>query len=183
MLPIRLTCIARLAAILRFRFSRAKEADQWMEKLVTANPKSAKAHSLRGGYLVTIGLGDEALAEASLALELAPDDRDTLRLAVQCSLIKGQIDQARGYAAHGIELYPDNIALYAAVADVEMQAGNYDRAIELLEKGLKVTNRNPYLLDTLAQVLIDSRQLEQAAADHPGTAEPARVFQEPTRIP
>ena len=44
----------QLAGLLRYHLSRAKEADQWMDELVKANPKSAKAHLLRGEYLLTI---------------------------------------------------------------------------------------------------------------------------------
>ena len=160
--PDQVEVYSRLAAILRFRFSRAKEADQWMEKLVTANPKSAKAHTLYGSYLANVGSGDEALSEALQALQLAPNDREALRLAAHCCIAKGEIDLARQYAEHGIELYPDNVTMYAALADVEMQAQNQDKAIQVLEKGLKVTDRSPYLLDSLAQVLIDARQLERA---------------------
>ena len=66
-----------------------------MEKLVTTNPKSPKAHALRSSYLKNIDANDEALAEALQALELAPDDRDALRLAAQCALAKGQLDAAQ----------------------------------------------------------------------------------------
>jgi cellulose synthase operon protein C len=160
--PDQVDVYPRLATELRFRFSRPKEADQWMESLVAANPKSAKAHSLRGAYLSNAGLSDDALSEALQSLQLAPDDRDSLRLAAQCSIVKGETALARQYAERGIELYPDNVAMYVALADVEMQAQNQDKALEVLEKGLKVTNRNPFLLDSLAQALIDVRQLERA---------------------
>lgn len=166
----------RLAEILRVRFSRAKEADQWMEKLVTANPRSAKAHLLRSGYLSGVGQADDALSEALQSLQLATDalsqspqsqqladeHSDALRLAAKCSLAKGETQLAREYAERGTELYPKNVVMYSTVADVELQLRNYDKAIQVLEKGLEATQRSPYLLDTLAQVLIDAGQLDRA---------------------
>ncbi len=128
-----------LARILRSRFSRPKEADQWMENLVKFNPKSAKAHLMRCDYLKNAGLLDEALEEALSALELAPDDRDALLMAAQCSLAANQVEPARRYALRGIELYSYNVLMYATLADVEIQAGNRDKAIEAFEKGLKAT--------------------------------------------
>ena len=39
------------------------QADQWMDKLVKVNPKSAQAHFLRGRYLTSIpGRGDEGFS-------------------------------------------------------------------------------------------------------------------------
>ena len=49
--PSQVEVYPRLASVLRYHLGREKEADQWMEKLVAANPKSAQAHYLRGSYL------------------------------------------------------------------------------------------------------------------------------------
>ena len=39
--PSQVEVYPRLASVLRYHLGREKEADQWMEKLVAANPKSA----------------------------------------------------------------------------------------------------------------------------------------------
>ena len=49
--PSQLTAYVQLAELLRYRFQKPEEADGWMEKLVRVNPKSYKAHYLRGKYL------------------------------------------------------------------------------------------------------------------------------------
>ena len=173
--PVGCEVYPRLASVLRYHLGREKEADQWMEKLVTANPKSAPAHYLRGGHLKGLGANDEALKEARKSLELAPDNRDGLRLAAQCCITDKQIDKAREYAARSIKLYPNDIDMYAVLADIELQTGNQDKAVAVIEDGLKATSRNPQLLWDLASVLIDLGKpneadkviRELATADYP----------------
>jgi tetratricopeptide (TPR) repeat protein len=151
-----------LAAVLRYRFSRNKEADQLMERLVRTNPESVRAHILRGSYLKDTNAPDEALKEAKKSLELAPDNRDSLWLAAQCYLAKQQFGLARECTTRGIELYPDNVGLFLTMAEIEMRAGKREKAIEAIDQGLKVTERNPQLLWAKANLLIDLNQLKEA---------------------
>ena len=152
----------RLASVLRYHLGRDKEADQWMEKMVAANPKSAEAHFLRGSYLKSLEANDEAFKEAQKSLELAPDNRDGLWLAAQCCLSKRQFAEARDYATRSIKLYPNNIGMYTVLADIELRAGNRDKAVAAIEDGLKATARNPQLLWGLANVLIDVGKPKEA---------------------
>ena len=135
--PKQIGAYARLGAVLRRHFSHNEEADRWMKKLVEANPKLAGAHHLRGGYLRAIGAEDEAVKEAQIALQLAPDNRDTLLLATQCYLDKEEYQKARDCAARGIKLFPSNVELYIALADIELRSGNRDKAVAALQQGLK----------------------------------------------
>ena len=52
--------------------------------------------------------------------------------------------------------------MYAVLAEIEMRDGKQDKAIETLQKGLKVTERTPQLLEKIAEVLIEIRRLEEA---------------------
>ena len=148
--------------VLRQHLSGGDEAEVWMDKMVETNPKSAKAHFLRGGYLKNLGSNDEAYKEALLSLELEPDNRDGLWLASQCCLAKRDFDKAREYANHCIKLYPSNLNMYTTLADIEMNAGDRDEALAALEKGLEATARNPQLLWGLANVQIDAKLPKEA---------------------
>lgn len=156
------TAYAMLAGLLRSHFSQPKEADGWMEKLVEVNPKSSKAHFLRGRYLFAVGSRDEALVETSKALQLAPDDASVLLLAAICHKVKGEYDEARRCASHGIELRPNTVIMYTTLADIELRAGNRDEAVAALEQGLKATNRNAQILRGMANLLIVLGKLETA---------------------
>lgn len=158
------TAYSKLAGLLRHRLSNPKEADQWMAKLVKVNPKSYKAHYLRAAYLASrqVHLADEALQEACKARELAPDDVDVLLLVAECNAAKGKYDNARDCLVHGIKVHPSSILMYRAMSEVESRAGNRDKAVAALQKGIKATDRNPTLLWELAGLLIDTNKLDQA---------------------
>jgi len=161
--PTLVDAYPRLAAVLRSRLSRPKEADQVMEKLVKVNPQSARAHVLRGNYLKSIDdSSDEALQEAIAAMALKPNDRDAMWLAAQCYLAKSDYAKARDFATRGIKLYPSAINLYTVLADIELRSGNRQQAIEALQAGLKATERSPQLLWSMANLLIDVKQLDDA---------------------
>ena len=160
--PTRVEVYPRLAGVLRYHSSQIKEADQWMEKLVQNNPKSAQAHFLYGSYLKSIDADDKAMKEALKALSLSPDNRDALWLAAQCYLSKDDFEKARSHAQRGIKLYPDNITMYTTLADIELRAGKRDKAINALQDGLKATERSPQLLWSKANLLIDVNRLKDA---------------------
>ena len=139
------------------------EADQWMDKLVKVNPKSAQAHFLRGRYLTSIpGRGDEAFLEAMKAQSLDPDDSEILRLAATCHAQKGEFDKARECLTHGIKLHPENIILYTTLCTVEKQSRDSDKALDVLQQGLKATGRNMYLLWSMADLMIDIGKLKES---------------------
>ena len=164
--PKQVDAYPRLAGVLRYQLSRPKEADQWMEKLVKVNPDSFKAHLLRGSYLKNIDANDEALKESLIALKLAPKEGDELRdalwLAAQCSAAKEKYDDARNYAQQGIKLFPGNVVLYTTLADVELRSGQREKAVEVLDQGLKATHDDPQLLWAKANLLIDTNKIPEA---------------------
>ena len=135
-----------------------------MAKLVKANPKSYKAHYLRAAYLAhpSVHQDDEALRRGCKARELAPDDADVLLLAAECNMAKQKYDNARDCLAHGIKLHPSNIRYVQALSDVELRAGNRDKAVAALQEGIKATDRNPSLLWHMANLLIDANKLDEA---------------------
>ena len=119
--PEQVTAYFTLASLLRSNLSQPEEADKVMKTLVEANPKSSRAHFLRGTYLNAIGRRDEALQEAATALKLDPDDLDILGLAAVCNLVKKDFDEARRCATHGIEQHPDAVSLYLILAQIELR--------------------------------------------------------------
>ena len=160
--PHQLTAYVKLANLLRSQLSKPDEADQWIDYLVKVNPKSAKAHYYRSRYLGTVHRNDEAIAEAAKALELAPDDADILLQAAICNIAKQRYDKARECLVHGIKVHPTNVFMPKLLSDIELHAGNRDQAIAVLQNGVKATDRNPWLLWHLANLLIDANKLEDS---------------------
>lgn len=160
--PNQVTAYWQLASLLRSRYNQPKEADEWMDKLIAANPDSAQAHFLRGRYLLVTGSGEQALEEAEKALKLDPNDSEIIWLAAVCNSTQGKLDAARKIAQRGIELHPDVVAMYKTLSDIEKQAGDREKALAVLEQGLTATKRDPTLLMETANLLIESNKLDQA---------------------
>ena len=160
--PNHFSAYSELAKLLRSRLSRPEDADQWMDKLVAANPDADESYSMRGRYLLSIGMNDEALEDALKALKLAPKKSETLWLAAVCNLAVGKYDEARDCATRGVELFPDEIRLYTTLADIELRSGNRDKAVTALQNGLRVTGRSLQLLWSLANLMIDLDNFDEA---------------------
>ena len=169
--PSQVQVYPRLASVLRYHSGRDKEADQWMEKMVAANPKSAQAHFLRGSYLKSLEPNDEAFKEAQKSLELAPDNRDGLWLAAQCCLSKNQFAQAHDYATRSIKLYPNNVGMYTVLADIELRAGNQDKAVAAMRGRAEGHGAEPATPLGPGERADRRRQAEGGGEDDPGTGD------------
>ena len=108
------------------------------------------------------GANQEAIAEAAKVLELTPDDSEALSLTARCYLMMNEFAKARAYAARGVQLYPSRLNGYVNMVDVEMRAGQNDKALAILRQGLKVLPRSSHLLWLLANLLIDMDKLQEA---------------------
>ena len=151
-----------LAEVLR-QLDRPAEADAWMDKMVQANPASARAHLLAGQYLTGIGREKEARQQAEKALELAPKDFDALLLASRLAAARAAFDQARDYAQQAIDAAPRNAAGYSILAQIEVLSGNRNQAIARLETGAEQTqSRDEGLLWELARLRIQAGDLGRA---------------------
>lgn len=161
--PAQLQAYRYLAIVLRFRLNEGERADEWIRTMIQANPESLDARLLAGNYFQSAGAFEEAVVEASKAIELAPDNRDSLWLMAQCELGRGDLPAARRHAAEGIEKHPEHVPMYAIAADVALREGNRDEAIGLVQQGLGTTKRDPQLLWYLGNLLVDGNSIDQAA--------------------
>jgi len=176
--PDHLDAYARLAAVLRDLLDRPAEADQWIAKMLENNPQSAHAHGLAANYYLNTESYDQALAEAQESLKLDPEGQEALWLGSRCAVgqarqllqkrqaeeAKTLLQQARDYAKRGVELYPHDVPLRLAQADVELASGNAPRAVELLQEGLRAVGDHPDLLWRLGNLLIDLKRPDEAQA-------------------
>lgn len=168
--PLKLGVYLRLANLLRRRLDRAAEADTWMAKMVTSNPDSCEAHVYRGSYLRATAKPNKdregrlalAIEEAAKALKLAPDNQGALLLAAQCALEKKEFDKARDHARRAAELYPQSVAVYMTLADIEVQSGKRKEAIAWLRQGLQKIPGQQDLLWTRALLLADEGKTDEA---------------------
>ena len=152
----------RLASLLRVRLERPAEADKAMQKLVENNPDSTKAYVYRGNYLRSIGSTEEAMKTSEQALEISADDQDALLLAAQCAMASGDLVKARKYAEHCLENHRDIGIIYTVLAEIFLRGEDREKAIDILDQGLKETKNAAPILWFKANLLIDNENVDQA---------------------
>jgi TolB-like protein/DNA-binding winged helix-turn-helix (wHTH) protein/Tfp pilus assembly protein PilF len=104
-------------ANVRFRFDwNWPEAEREFKRGLELNPNDAFAHTAYGLFLGITGRLDEALAEATLALNLdplAPQVREVREVIYSWS---GRLDDAIAESRRTLELYPDFVSAHSALA-------------------------------------------------------------------
>jgi tetratricopeptide (TPR) repeat protein len=125
------------------------EASELLRRSISMDPDFALSHAYLAlvlGIGIRIGLlGDsdqlvsEAIAEASLALELDDMDSNVLGIA-GCALADvGQTNRAIPILKTAVELNPNNAQAIAAIGTAYFMEGCLDEAIEQLSLGIKIS--------------------------------------------
>ncbi|MCS6850891.1 MAG: tetratricopeptide repeat protein [Gemmataceae bacterium] len=192
------------AHLLRRRLDRADEAEAVINTLVERNPRSADAFLARARFRLESLPLEQALEKGLLALaeqdvaaarQLEPEAANVLLAASDVAQLNALLaqrggdttkahaltEQARQYLRRGIDLHPQSVRMYQALAWLELSVPRPAEAVRWLNQGLsRVTNprERSELLWTLAEVQIqegspdDARQTIQQlrAANYPAAA-------------
>ena len=178
--PNRLEPYVMMAFVQGAKLNNVPKALETLDQMVTRNPKNPKSYFNRGEWLLrqlsdsksTLRRGSDFDAEKQLhqiisdvnqALELDPDDQDSLILAAQVAQATNRRDEARELFLRGIEKYPLNPQFYKLLAVMEMDSGNPKAALEVIEKGLTAVPKNLDLQWNQARLLIEMRNFDSAA--------------------
>lgn len=151
------------------------EASNLLRQSITLDPDFALSHAYLAlvlGIGIRIGLlGDadnlvpEAIAEASLAMELDDMDSNVLGIA-GCALSDvGQISRAIPILRNAIELNPNNAQAIAAIGTAYFMEGRLDEAILNLSLGIKISPADSRLAvwySALSMAYLRSGDLENA---------------------
>lgn len=131
----------RLANVLRFRLNKPEEADKAIEKMVESYPGNYRVYLDRSRYRRLSKLPGGA-ADLDKALALADRDPDVYVEMASAAATEGR--QANGAARQilddGLKKNPSSLALYNALALLDLKSDRPDQAIETLERGLNTTD-------------------------------------------
>jgi tetratricopeptide (TPR) repeat protein len=173
--PSHVETYVRLANVLRLDSKSqpglAKEAGQWMDELVKQNEGDFHAHLARWNYQRVFGnlsepkKLEEAGRDVTRALEIAPDEADTLLAAAELEKHRHNLDTARSHLETGVKLHSQDARLYQALALLELAASRREQAIATLQNAARVINgANRFnILWDLANLLIDGKDTKQAS--------------------
>ena len=144
--------------LLRDRAKDPVTAKGVITSMVTANPKSGRAHLVRWKYQIQSGekADDQDIAAA---LKLAPDDPEVLITAAGLALRAKKSAEARTLIERGLKLHPKNSTFYVLASSLELQEAHPDRAEAVIREGVKAIPSDAQLAFLLTDLLISQNKL------------------------
>jgi tetratricopeptide (TPR) repeat protein len=167
-------CYVHLALLLVRRLNRPlQEADELMDALVMANDRSYQAYLERACYRrefksTKVAPAERAAelaqadADAAAARRLAPEEAGPLLVSAELAQERGEVKVAREYLEQAIRSHPKDPALYEALARLETGAKRPHEAVACLRRGLEQLPGQKSILFTLAGLLIQIGDLQEA---------------------
>jgi tetratricopeptide (TPR) repeat protein len=170
------------AQVLR-RLKRPEDADQVMEDLVEKNKtlvrknetaaqrngRNAAARLAAARYYAGLRLWEKVKGHILPVVKgtkddkaLAPDNAEACRLAADMARAHGNREEARSYLEHGLAKHAGNVSLAVQLAQLELEAGQRDKAREHLRPILKSLPDKVGELWELGNVLLQAGEDGQA---------------------
>ncbi|MBL9123927.1 MAG: tetratricopeptide repeat protein, partial [Planctomycetaceae bacterium] len=136
----------RQLAVLQFQQLDDKELmNKTLDEMIAANPESGTAYLTRFQFRSQEGRKEEAAADLAKALELAPDDINTLLTAAQVAEAAEDFATALQHLETAVAKHPEDFRPYLSLARIERRQNRLDAAIANIERGLKALPKNPEL--------------------------------------
>jgi TolB-like protein/DNA-binding winged helix-turn-helix (wHTH) protein/Tfp pilus assembly protein PilF len=113
-------------------------AEDEFKQAIALKPNDALAHGSYAGYLLAMERLDEAAKESERARDLDPFSAQVNWWVGQLLYHARRYDDALRQNRRGLEMYPDNAALYDAMADVYEQTKSFAEAFAARSQALKL---------------------------------------------
>jgi len=140
-----------------------READACASKLFALGEHSASGWQLRGWIAYSRGYIQDAVRDLKIALNLEPNNSDTLLLVCNCYLISGRVAAARPLLARLLAVDPLTPVTRCMPGFADIMEGNLEAAIEPYRQMFEMDQSNPMARLFFAWVLILNRR--HAAVD------------------
>jgi non-specific serine/threonine protein kinase len=130
------------------------EAEMCASKLIELKRDSASGLQLRGWTRYSRGLVQEAVRDLKAALEMEPNNADTLLLLSNCYLISGRVSYARPLLRRLLAVDPLTPVTRCMPAFADILEGNFAAAVEPYRQMFEMDRSNPMARLFYAWVLI-----------------------------
>lgn len=134
------------------------EADACASKLFSMDKQSAPGYQLRGWIAYSRGCIQDAVRDLKSALDLDPNNSDTLLLLCNCYLISGRVAAARPLLARLLAVDPLTPVTRCMPGFAEIMEGNLEAAIEPYRQMFEMDPSNPMARLFFVWVLILNRR-------------------------
>lgn len=137
-------------------------AEQSFKRAIQLNPNYAVAHSWYSFLLTLERRFEEASLERSLALELDPFSPAINTDAGITAYFQGNIPEAVRSYQRTLEIDPLFVAAYVPLAGAHLEAGEFDKAIEILQRASVFSGGHPIAVAALGYSYAKSGRSDEA---------------------
>jgi len=142
-------------------FSKPREAEAILDRMVRANPADPEAFLIRARFLKQDNRPDDCMRDLDRVLALDPKNGEALVLSAEVLQGRGEIRRARDTLKEVVSLYPRYAHGYRALSWLELLSGNPTDAQTTLERGVAAIPDAPELLTPLADLWVEQGELDR----------------------
>ncbi|WP_167590437.1 tetratricopeptide repeat protein [Oceanidesulfovibrio indonesiensis] len=126
-------------------------------------PRNTEVLFNLGSLLDTAGAKDEAIEAMERIIELDPDHADALNyIGYTLADQNRELERAFELVAKAVSLKPDNGYIVDSLAWVYYRMGNYEKAWELIQEAIGLTNEDPILWEHYGDIARELGKLDEA---------------------
>ena len=186
--PDRLSAYAKISVLRHEKQKRTDDAIITIDQMVSRNPGNPQAHNTRVAFMMSVwsqqktklnakGIATDGPLESMLqtsydstkeALNLAPDDPESIFYGMQVAYRMGLTDEATRLATHGVNVAPLDSRFYIGLAGLNSEAGDTEGAVEVLRQGVARLGKDTELKWLFCDALVDTD----------GNAEASQIIQQ-----
>ncbi len=115
------------------------------EKILIAHPDDPRSFEINGDLNMKLGKDELALEAYRKALELGASNFNTWQSVLQMEIKLEKYDEAIKNGEQALELFPNQSGICWFLGTAYLANKNYDSAVEVLERGKKLSNSNEEL--------------------------------------
>ncbi len=139
------------------------EARETATRLLTKNEKSVPGFKLLAEIALATNALDDAVAQSSRAIAIAPEDTEAMDLQAKAYIRKGLGDEAIKIYANAIKVNKTEPRLYLGISSALIATGRASQAVPYLQWVVKTQPKNTEARVLLARALLDAKQPSGAA--------------------
>ena len=152
-----------VVALILLRKNRADDAIREIKKVVENNDRDALAYNILGSAYMAKAMYAEGMGELNRALEIDPNLVDAHIKKGLFELNKGRGEAAEAELNAAVRINPELLDTRLLLASYYVKHSEYDKAIQVLAKGIKKQKTDAVFYTMMADVLVRQKKVDEAA--------------------
>jgi len=153
-----------LSAIIDLQKNRTDDAIREMRRVLEQDQTNSIAHNILGSAYLAKGMYDAGIEELNRAIEQDPQLVDAHIKKGLVDLNAGRFTQAETELKTAVQVAPELLYSRAMLASSYMKQEEYDKAIDILKKGIKGDQTDAFIYNLIAEALSRQNKIADAVA-------------------